>query len=58
VDPHYNDHTGIRYDRRVNIKLDGSYWWFEFPLMGCSLLFNDEYTACKQLFRESSLPAW
>ena len=40
--PHYNDHTGIRYDRRVNIELDGSYRRFESPLMAYSLLFSDE----------------
>ena len=42
MDHPHNDHTGILYDRRVNIELDGSYWWFESPLMECSLLFNDE----------------
>ena len=58
MDHPYNDHTCILHDRRVNTELDGSYLWFESLLTECSLLFNDEWTACKQSFRESSLPAW
>ena len=58
MDHPYNDHTSILHDRRVNTDLDGNYLRFESPLTEFSLWFSDEWTACKQSFRESSLPAW